>query len=109
MAFAEAGVPGLAARLLLPGRRGQDPGRLPQRQPGLLPEAEARPPLGDLLDPEPVPADHPVLQRSNVILAPHIASASPAAVNTLRQTAAGLALKAVRGEPLPNIVNGVNA
>jgi D-3-phosphoglycerate dehydrogenase / 2-oxoglutarate reductase len=63
----------------------------------------------DVFDPEPLPADHPLRQMGNVILAPHIASASPTAVKKLRETAAGLALKAVRGEPLPNIVNGVKA
>jgi D-3-phosphoglycerate dehydrogenase / 2-oxoglutarate reductase len=61
----------------------------------------------DVFDPEPIPAGHAVLKMPNVILAPHIASASPAAVKKLRETAAHLALKAVRGEPLPNIVNGV--
>jgi D-3-phosphoglycerate dehydrogenase len=61
----------------------------------------------DVFDPEPIPAGHPVLKMPNVILAPHIASASPAAVKKLRETAANLALKAVRGEPLANIVNGV--
>ena len=63
----------------------------------------------DVFDPEPIPADHPIRTMPNVILAAHIASASPPAVKTLRETAARIALMAVRGEPLPNIVNGVTA
>ena len=59
----------------------------------------------DVFAPEPIPADHPILQMENVILASHIASASVPAVRKLRETAAGLALMAVRGEPLPNVVN----
>jgi D-3-phosphoglycerate dehydrogenase len=61
----------------------------------------------DVFDPEPLPAEHPLRKLPNVILAPHIASASPTAVKKLRETAAGLALMAVRREALPNIVNGV--
>jgi D-3-phosphoglycerate dehydrogenase len=61
----------------------------------------------DVFDPEPIPADHPIRTMSNVILASHIASASPPAVKTLRETAARIALQAVRGEALPNVVNGV--
>lgn len=63
----------------------------------------------DVFDPEPIPADHPIRTMPNVILAAHIASASPPAVKTLRETAARIALMAVRGEPLPNIVNGVSS
>lgn len=63
----------------------------------------------DVFDPEPIPTDHPIRKMPNVILAAHIAWASPAAVTQLRTTAAQLALKALRGEPLPYIVNGVTA
>jgi len=63
----------------------------------------------DVFDPEPIPADHPIRQLPNVILASHIASASTPAVRTLRETAARIALAAVRGEPVPNVVNGVDA
>ena len=63
----------------------------------------------DVFDPEPIPADHPIRTMPNVILAAHIASASPPAVKTLRETAARIALQAVRGETLPNVVNGVSS
>lgn len=62
----------------------------------------------DVFAPEPIPANHPILKMPNVILASHIASASVPAVRTLRETAAGLALLALEGRPLKNIVNGVN-
>lgn len=61
----------------------------------------------DVFAPEPIPADHPILKMDNVIVASHIASTSVPAVKKLRETAAQLALAAVRGEPLTNIVNGV--
>lgn len=61
----------------------------------------------DVFSPEPIPADHPILKMNNVIVASHIASTSVPAVKKLRETAARLALAAVRGEPLSNIVNGV--
>jgi D-3-phosphoglycerate dehydrogenase len=61
----------------------------------------------DVCDPEPIPADSPLRSMPNVITAAHIASASPKAVRTLRETAARIAVMALRGEPLPNVVNGV--
>ena len=61
----------------------------------------------DVCDPEPIPLDSPLRSLPNVITASHIASASPKAVRTLRETAAKIAAMALRGEPLPNIVNGV--
>ncbi len=61
----------------------------------------------DVFSPEPIPADHPVLKMDNVIVASHIASVSVPAVRKLRETAAGIALKAVNSEKLPNIVNGL--
>lgn len=59
----------------------------------------------DVCDPEPIPTDSPLRSLPNVILASHIASASPKAVRTLRETAARIAVAAIRGEPLPNVVN----
>lgn len=61
----------------------------------------------DVCDPEPIPTDSPLRSLSNVIVASHIASASPKSVRTLRETAAHIAVMALRGEPLPNVVNGV--
>jgi D-3-phosphoglycerate dehydrogenase len=61
----------------------------------------------DVFAPEPIPADHPILKMDNVIVASHVASCSVPAVRKLRETAANLAAMAVRGEPLPSVVNGV--
>lgn len=61
----------------------------------------------DVCDPEPIPLESALRSLPNVIAASHIASASPKAVRTLRETAARLAVMALRGERLPNVVNGV--
>lgn len=61
----------------------------------------------DVFAPEPIPSGHAILGRGNVILAPHVASVSPAAVQRLRTTAAELALAAALGKALPSVVNGV--
>jgi D-3-phosphoglycerate dehydrogenase len=61
----------------------------------------------DVFAPEPIPAGHPILGRAHVILAPHVASVSAAAVHRLRTTAAELAVASLRGGPLPSVVNGL--
>ena len=60
----------------------------------------------DVYDPEPIPADDPIRKRDNVLLAAHIASTSVKAVRKLRESAAQLAARVVRGEPAINVVNG---
>lgn len=62
----------------------------------------------DVFDTEPLPGDSPLLQMDNVIVSSHIASASPKAVRTLRETAAQIAVTGLLGKHLPNIVNGVS-
>jgi len=62
----------------------------------------------DVCDPEPIPAGHPLLKMPNVIVAPHIASASVNAVQRLRTSVAETVAKSIRGERLPNVVNGVD-
>lgn len=61
----------------------------------------------DVCDPEPIPTDSPLRKMDNVVCSSHIASTSVKAVDALRRTAAEIAAKALRGEPLPNVVNGV--
>ena len=61
----------------------------------------------DVADPEPLNVDSPLLKMSNVVITPHVASATPQAVKKLRTDAAGIAAMALRGEKVPNVVNGV--
>jgi D-3-phosphoglycerate dehydrogenase len=63
----------------------------------------------DVFDPEPIPPGHPLLQDPRVILAPHIASASPPAVQRLRESVARTAAAALAGELPPNVVNGIKS
>jgi D-3-phosphoglycerate dehydrogenase len=61
----------------------------------------------DVFDPEPIPRDHLLLKVDNVILTPHVASVSEKAVVKLRRTVAEIVARSIRGESLPNVVNGV--
>lgn len=61
----------------------------------------------DVTDPEPINTDSPLLGMDNVIITSHVASVSPDAVKNLREQVSGIIAMAVRGEKLPNVVNGV--
>jgi D-3-phosphoglycerate dehydrogenase / 2-oxoglutarate reductase len=61
----------------------------------------------DVTEPEPLPEDHPLRKMHEVLLTSHIAAMSPAAIRKLRESAAQLAVRAIQGQSLPNIVNGV--
>jgi len=63
----------------------------------------------DVTDPEPIPADSPLLAMEQVVMTSHIASASVRAVSTLRSSVANTVAQAMRGEPTLNSVNGVTA
>ena len=59
----------------------------------------------DVTDPEPLPADHPLLALENVTVMPHIASASTKARDQMSWMAAQNLIAGLKGEPLPNCVN----
>jgi D-3-phosphoglycerate dehydrogenase len=61
----------------------------------------------DVLETEPMPADSPLRGMDTVLVHSHIASVSPRAMRVARETSAQIVLKALRGEELPNVVNGV--
>jgi glyoxylate reductase len=59
----------------------------------------------DVTDPEPLPADHPLIHMSNAIVVPHIASASVATRDNMAEMAARNLLAALRGQRPAHIVN----
>jgi len=59
----------------------------------------------DVTDPEPLPADHPLLSLENVLVTPHIASASRATRGKMALYAAMNLIAGVKGERLPFCVN----
>ncbi|MFL5680765.1 MAG: NAD(P)-dependent oxidoreductase, partial [Chloroflexota bacterium] len=59
----------------------------------------------DVTDPEPLPADDPLLSLDNCLVVPHIASASRATRGKMAQMAAANLLAGLRGERLPTPVN----
>jgi D-3-phosphoglycerate dehydrogenase len=61
----------------------------------------------DVVDPEPLPGDSPLREMDNVQLTSHVAAISVSSVHELRTRVAQTVAAASRGEPLPNVVNGV--
>ncbi len=59
----------------------------------------------DVTDPEPIPMDSPLLTLDNVIIAPHIASASQTSRDQMSWMAAQNLIAGLKGERLPNCVN----
>jgi len=59
----------------------------------------------DVTEPEPIPADHPLLTLDNVIVVPHIASASVATRTKMGLMAADNLIAGLKGEIPPNPVN----
>ena len=58
----------------------------------------------DVTDPEPLPADDPLLQAPNLIVAPHIASATHTAREQMAQLAVDNLIAALDGRPMPHPV-----
>jgi glyoxylate reductase len=59
----------------------------------------------DVTDPEPLPADHKLLTLPNLIVAPHIASATVTSRNLMAERAVRNLIAGLRGERLPYCAN----
>jgi glyoxylate reductase len=59
----------------------------------------------DVTDPEPLMADHPLLSLPNIIIVPHIGSASIRTRNRMAEIAADNLLAALRGDEMPHQVS----
>ncbi|MBK8046167.1 MAG: D-glycerate dehydrogenase [Anaerolineales bacterium] len=59
----------------------------------------------DVTDPEPLPMDSPLLELENLIIVPHIASASQSTRDKMAMMAAANLIAGVQGQRLPNCIN----
>lgn len=59
----------------------------------------------DVTDPEPIPPDHPLVAMDNVVITPHIGSASAATFTAMGMSAARSIAAALRGETVDACVN----
>ena len=59
----------------------------------------------DVTEPEPLPADHPLLELSNCLIVPHLGSASTRTRDQMAYLAAQNLIAGLQGEQLPNCAN----
>jgi glyoxylate reductase len=59
----------------------------------------------DVTEPEPLPADHPLVHMSNCVIVPHIASASNVTRGQMAEIAARNLIAGLKGEPMPAGLN----
>ena len=59
----------------------------------------------DVTDPEPLPADHPLLELPNVVVAPHVGSSTLRTRAAMADLAVDNLLAALRGERMPRLAN----
>jgi glyoxylate reductase len=59
----------------------------------------------DVTDPEPLPGDHPLLEAPNLVVVPHIGSASHATREAMADMAVDNLLAALAGERMPHCAN----
>jgi glyoxylate reductase len=61
----------------------------------------------DVTDPEPLPPDHPLLRAPNLIVTPHIGSATQAARERMAELAVENLLTGLEGLPMPHQANAL--
>jgi len=59
----------------------------------------------DVTEPEPLPMESPLLTLDNIVIVPHIASASKTTRDKMSWMAAQNLIAGLKGEQLPNCVN----
>lgn len=59
----------------------------------------------DVTDPEPLPPEHPLLARNDVVVTPHVAAGTAGAKRRIFRSAFGQVMQVLNGERPPNLVN----